>query len=77
MGNNLIGFYYFSVKGVTFRRILAEQGYDFEALKTIWFDKKKVILYFVMAMVLVSNFFLVLYIVNRMELSTPLEHLWN
>jgi maternal protein exuperantia len=33
---------YHRVKAVTYRRILAEQGYDFEALKTIWFEKNKV-----------------------------------
>lgn len=33
---------YHRVKGVTFRRILAEHEYDFEKLNEIWMAKKKV-----------------------------------
>ncbi len=33
---------YHRVRGVTFRRVLADHGFDFEKLKDIWESKKKV-----------------------------------
>lgn len=33
---------YHRVRGVTFRRVLADHGYDFESLKEVWESKKKV-----------------------------------
>lgn len=33
---------YHRVRGVTFRRVLADHGYDFESLKDAWESKKKV-----------------------------------
>lgn len=33
---------YHRVRGVTFRRVLADNGYDFESLKDIWESKKRV-----------------------------------
>jgi maternal-effect protein exuperantia len=32
---------YHRVRGVTFRRVLADHGYDFEAIKDVWESKKK------------------------------------